>query len=88
MTKKKKELDRIIVTNPMIGLCYMQCCAVKDATDEEVLTECNRKNLCGTTNGWVHVYRIDEKLLKEGEKSIAPIVCGDDPDRLHLIISC
>lgn len=27
---------RVVVTRPIIGICYMQVCAVADATDEQV----------------------------------------------------
>ncbi len=52
-------MDRVVVTIPFSGICYMQVCAVSDATDEEILEVANSKNPSGTTNGWVEVARED-----------------------------
>ncbi len=71
--------ERVIVTRPMIGLLYMQVCAVADATDEEILTVANCDNLCGTSQGWV-------KVVRRGDG--APVQCQDYPDRKHFIIHC
>jgi hypothetical protein len=76
-------MNRVIVTNPFMGLTGMQVCAVKDATDEEILTVCNRDNYAGTTNGWTTVYRDDSKFGKT-----APVQCEGHEDRLHFIVSC
>lgn len=76
-------MERVIVTRPVVGLAAMQVCAVKDATDEEILTVCNRENPAGTSGGWAVVCRENGPW---GE--IAPVVCDDNPDRLHFIVMC
>lgn len=75
-------MDRIVVTQSMIGLLYMQVCAEHNATDEEILTVCNRENLCGTTNGWVTVIRESED---EGK---LPGPCQNFPNRTHFLVAC
>jgi hypothetical protein len=71
--------QRVIVTRSICGLCHMQVCVVKDATDEEILDVCNRENPAGTSLGWARVCRGDEH---------APVTCADDPERLHLMVAC
>ena len=71
---------RVKVTRCILGLAYMQVCAVRDATDTEVLEVCNIENPSGTLGGWVKVHH------EEGP--LAPIACEDRPNRWHLIISC
>ena len=41
-------MKKIIITNPMIGICYMQICADKKATDKEILAIANAENPSGT----------------------------------------
>jgi|LSQX01.1.fsa_nt_gb hypothetical protein len=72
-------MERVIVTNPFIGLLYMQVCAAKDVTDEEVLDACNLLNPSGTSLGWCEVKR-------DGEGG--PVQCADYDDRIHLLVSC
>lgn len=84
-TAEIKELARVVVTNPMVGLLAMQVCAVKDATDEEILHVANRENLCGTTNGWCHVVR---ELEEHYEEKHLPVQCKDHEDRLHFLVTC
>lgn len=76
-------MDRVIVTRPVIGICHMAVCAAKDATDEEILSECNRRNPSGTTSGWSAVIRNDEEYPQ-----CNPIACADDPERLRIMVSC
>ena len=85
MTKKKdaKSLERVEINRPMIGLCYMQVCAVKDATDEEILRKCNAENLSGTANGWIGVCREDPKKDRTN-----PVQCKDHKDRMHFLVYC
>ena len=73
--------DRVIVTNPVVGICHMQVCCVPDATDEEILQVANRSNPSGTSGGWSRVIRDD------GGKD-APVRCESDPSRIHLLLSC
>jgi hypothetical protein len=73
--------QRVIITRRMHGICGMQVCAVKDATDSEILEICNRENPSGTTHGWGEVLREDCP-----EEQCRPIACTDNPNRLHLLV--
>lgn len=75
---------RVEVTIPFLGLCFMQVCAVKDATDEEILEVANYENPSGTMNGWVKVAREDN----EDRINLWPVDCEEDKDRRHFIIIC
>lgn len=82
-----KGLARVLVTRPIIGICFMQVCAVREATDEEILQICNQENPSGTSNGWSTVYRGDTDWL--GERfQCAPVVCESNPERAHFIVGC
>jgi hypothetical protein len=74
---------RVMITRPMIGICYMQVCAISDATDEEILEVANAENPSGTTNGWSQVAREDY----EDERG-RPVVCEDDKNRKHFMLIC
>lgn len=43
------EARRVSITQAAIGICHMQVCAAKDATDDEILKVCNYENPSGTT---------------------------------------
>jgi len=73
--------ERVQITRNMVGLCYMQVCAVEDATDHEILDVCNRRNPSGTTMGWTRVVR-------EAADKSAPITCEDEPNRTHFLVAC
>jgi hypothetical protein len=75
-------MKRIVITRPVLGLCYMQVCAVLDATDEEILAVANTENPAGTRAGWSEVLRAPT------EHAAGPTVCADDPGRLHLLLVC
>lgn len=77
-------MNRVIVTKCMVGLFHMQICAVKDATDKEVLLVCNKENPSGTTAGWGKVIRKKE----EPKDNHAPTQCDDYPNRIHLLAVC
>ena len=82
-------MDRVVVTIQwfpeagLSGLCYMQVCAVEDATDEEILTVCNRDNPAGTSNGWMEVVRENEP-----DEAMRPIACEEYPGRKHFLVRC
>jgi len=76
-------MKRVIVTKPIIGLCYMQVCAVTDATDEEILDVANAENPSGTKNGWVEIAHENHP-----NTNAHPITCADDPERVHYILIC
>ena len=75
-------MERVIITNPFMGLVAMQVCAESDAADEEILRICNLENPSGTTGGWGIVIRGGEP--KDG----GPIHCSDHPGRTHFIATC
>lgn len=81
-------MERVIITRSVLGLCGMQVCAVKDATNDEILKVCNAKNPSGTGNGWsVVIRKIDESNIFMTKDKL-PVVCDDDKNRLHFIILC
>ena len=83
----KKITERVVVSRAMMGLCGMQVCAVKDATDKEILEVAERDNPCGTTGEWQQVIRKldpDRNITKEH----LPSQCEEYPDRLHFLIFC
>ena len=76
---------RVQITRPIVGIYMMQVCAMKDATDDEILEVCNRENPSGTANGWTRVFReVDEY---HGENCL-PVPCNDDPERIHFLAVC
>ena len=75
-------MDRVEIICAMVGICHMRICAVKDATDEEILEVCNRGNLAGTRDGWTSVIR------EEGCENQRPLQCEDHPDRQHFLVAC
>lgn len=75
-------MNRIVTTRFFHGIFWMQVCAERDASDEEILAHCNRDNPSGTTCGWTHVIREDS----EGKRG--PVACVEDPSRLHLLVEC
>lgn len=76
-------MKKVIVTNPFIGICYMQVCAEANATDEEILEVANCENPAGTRNGWVRVARENEE-----DERLHPVICDNDPNRKHFILIC
>lgn len=70
-------MERVVVTRGMVGICHMQVCAVADATDEEILEVCNRKNPSGTLDGWCVVNR-----------NGSSIDCEKYGGRKHLLVTC
>lgn len=79
------KMKRVIITIPVLGILYMQVCAIADATDEEILDVCNRENQSGTTTGWAGVIR--EEVNDFGKDQL-PQVCSEYPDRKHFLIYC
>ena len=79
-------MDRVVVTirhvfPSVLGLCYMQVCAVEDATDEEILAVCNRDNPAGTSKGWMEVVRENEP-----DEAMRPIACDEYPGRKNFLV--
>jgi len=81
-----KEYGRVTVSKPMLGLCFMQICAVDDATDEELLACARMCNPCGTQNGWSKVHRTLEDC--DGAAMNMPGPCAEYEGRTHFLISC
>lgn len=75
---------RVVVTRSFCGICHMQVCAHKDATDEEILAVCNIENPAGTSNGWAQVVKEDHEFFGK----IGPVPCDDDPNRIHYMVAC
>ena len=74
-------MDRVMITLPIVGIAHMQVCAVKDATDEEILAKC-AENVAGTQHGWTTVLRQDDKTWNN------PIPCFAHPGRVHFFVAC
>ncbi len=81
-------MDRVIVTKAMVGICGMQVCAEKDATNDEILAVCNQDNPSGTTNGWSRVVRNIDKESWFTDETALPIQCESYPDRIHFLVIC
>ena len=73
-------MNRVVITFPSVGVAHMQVCAVKDATDEEILAKC-AENVAGTPHGWTTVLR------QEG-KTYSPVLCEIHPGRVHFFVMC
>jgi hypothetical protein len=72
-------MERMIVTNPMIGIVRMQACVEKECTNEEILAFCNRENPAGTRLGWCEI---------SNDEPWDPVDCADDSNRKHVIAIC
>ena len=95
-------MKKIMITNPMVGICGMQVCVDKSATDEEILKVCNLENPAGTTGGWQTVVRNEKQSFmrrildnedewekrKKENKTDLPKTCADHKSRIHLIVLC
>lgn len=79
-------MNRVIIMR--MNALSMQVCCVKDATDEEIIRECNDNNPCGTTHGWGPVVRTLDDNDPEIAKRSLPVQCADYENRIHLIIQC
>lgn len=83
--KGRGVVERVLITNPFINLLTMQVCAVKDATDEEILQVCNSMSPAGTSGGWATVIRTMEDT--EYPEAL-PVKCSDYIDRMHYLVVC
>lgn len=81
-------MKRVEITRPMASICGMQVCAVKDATNEEILDVCNKQNPSGTSNGWSVVVRAVEEDSMFETKDNLPVQCENHSNRLHFIVLC
>jgi hypothetical protein len=81
-------MKRVIITQPIFGICYMQVCAEADASDEEILEVCNSENPSGTTNGWAEVIRTVEEEHNYRIPNFQPVQCSEYSDRQHFLIVC
>ena len=79
--RKDAPMNRVVITKPIVGVAHMQVCAVKDATDEEILAKC-AENVAGTQHGWTTV-------LRQEDKSWGPTPCfADISGRVHFYVMC
>lgn len=77
-------MKRVVIVRAVLGICHMSVCAVKDASDEEILEVCNSQNPSGTSNGWGTVHKADDETWGK----IGPVQCADDSERLHIVVGC
>ena len=80
-------MERVLVTRPICGICHMQVCAVVDATDEEILEVCNGENPAGTTNGWGDVCR-EGHFVEWMGVDLSPVPFDDHEGRRHFMVGC
>ena len=72
-------MERIIVT--IDGILGLQVCCERDVTDEEIIQFLADTHPSGTRHGW-------NKVIRDPEDELRPVVCQEDPNRLHLIVQC
>lgn len=77
-------MDKVIVTRPMVGICHMQVCAHKDATDDEIVAVANRENPPGVSSGTWSVTRD----VSEFWGDMRSVKCEQEPDRIHYMLGC
>ena len=77
-------MNPITITRNMMGPCHMQVCCIPEATDEEILTLCNKQNIAGTVNGWTQVCHEST----DSWPNVAPVPCEMYPGRTHYMVSC
>ncbi len=83
-------MDRVVPTKAFVNICTMQVCAVKDATDEEILDLCNDDNPSGTEHGWLRVIRTADEnpeSIFAGPNKV-PVRCDAYEDRMHFLVLC
>lgn len=92
--------QRVMVTGLFAGLMSNHVCVVSDATDEEILAECNRDELSKhrdiKPHMWTKVIRtqqdIDDLNLRPDPDRLGllsgslPGPCKECPDRLHIVV--
>lgn len=83
MAAEKRATDAALESPVAIirqNVCYCQCCAPAELTGEEVAAEANKQTpwevVTGSTLRWA------------ADPAEAPIVCAEDPTRLHWLLSC
>ena len=80
-------MERIIVCNQFVNVFTMQVCTKKNATDAEILTECNLINPSGTRAGWTTVIRALGQSISISREQL-PTQCEKYPDRIHFLVIC
>ena len=75
--------EDVVVTQPFVGLLYMQVCAYGEVSPERVQERANELNPAGTRNGW---FIITEDNEDHGPKG--PVQCAQDPARVHWMLNC
>lgn len=80
-------MSRVDIIKTVFNIFTMQVCAVDDASDEEILSVCNRENPSSIENGWSVVLRnstCDGSFGREENKR--PVACSMHPGRTHLLV--
>jgi len=80
-------MKRIIVYNQFVNVFTMQVCAKKNATDAEILTECNLINPSGTRAGWTTVIRALGQSISISNEQL-PTQCEKYSGRIHFLVRC
>lgn len=83
MTIKQENLG----TEPQIKMCgilSLQACVPEDWTDEQVLELAEKKNPCGTTNGWF-IRKQGDSLLNGSDERVQ---CAGRKGFVHIMIDC
>lgn len=81
-------MNRVIITQCVVGFCHMQVCVAEDVKDKEILTYCNNCNPSGTRYGWGKVIRTLKDTTDGSTKKQLPLKCDVYPDRKHFLVSC
>lgn len=79
---------KVQVARTFVGICHMQVCCERDATDEEILSVCNALNPAGTSNGWGSVIRENFESTFWPAEKMRPVPCDDYPGRVHVLVGC
>jgi len=76
-------MERVEVVK--VHVLFSIVCAVKDATDDEILQTLNSQYPSETSNGWCVVVRPGKEAYNENQM---PIPCQDDSERQHIMVAC
>lgn len=79
----KKADEKIMVANPILGICNMIVCCERKMTKREILSFCNSANPSGTRGGWQKIYS-----QKESDKKMRPVKCDDYENHMHVLVGC
>jgi hypothetical protein len=66
----------------LIGIFDVQVCVPKNTSDKDVIEFAEKKEQCGTTNGWTIRKNGDPKLSGAAER----VQCSKNPDNCHIML--